>query len=415
MPFDTRWNQTVITTDAWVIHPADSHVNNANNANNAGNAANGEGAPRATLLRETFSFSDLEPDEVLVEPLYGSWEANLEHALARQPIDLCKVRGEDSIIIGNLGVVRVLRTGTRAGRVREGDICLVIPIDKRDRYGYPILVYAYDAPGTIGLLAKQTKLREDLLLPLPSHSTYPLTRWAAYARYFTAWDNWRVAHAAWKIQMDDSDPSEHLVFAWGGGVSFAELRLAQRSGFRVAMAASTDQRLASILANDIIPVDRREFPDLNFTEDIASDPVSVQRYRLSEKKFLAIIEELSGGAGVAIFIDNIGLPLYKATTKALGRQGVLATVGWKHGMRIYQLRASECINRHIHVNTHVWRYSDSRQIRDYQETTEWLPDIDEDAIYDFDEIPALAHDYAAQKIDSYFPLFKVNDLSDERL
>jgi hypothetical protein len=87
---------------------------------------------------------------------------------------------------------------------------------------------------------------------------------------------------------------------------------------------------------------------------------------------------------------------------------VLTTVGWKQGMKTHDLRAIECIQRHLHVNTHVWRYGDSRLIRDYQEDTGWLPVIDPDAIYDFDEIPQLADDYAAGKIDSYFPIFRVN-------
>jgi hypothetical protein len=53
------------------------------------------------------------------------------------------------------------------------------------------------------------------------------------------------------------------------------------------------------------------------------------------------MRELSDGLGAAIFIDNIGAPLYRTTLKALARQNVLATVGWKHGRRTSTLRASE--------------------------------------------------------------------------
>lgn len=382
-------------TDAWVIHP--------------GPAVDGTApATRATLSREEFSLPDMAEDEALVEPLYGSWEANIDHALSRQPIDVCRARGEDPVILGNLGVVRVLRPARAVASVSEGDLCMVMPFGKRDRYGYAELIYAYDAPHTIGLLAKRTKVRAELLIPIPGQTRYSLPQWAAYARYFTAWDNWRVAHKCWLTQMAEQDPADELVFGWGGGVVFAEMQLARRAGFRVAMTASTDKRLSQLAESGITAVDRRLFTDLQYTPESRDDPDYLRRYRAAEEEFIKTIDILTEGAGVAIFIDNIGTPLYRVTVKALGRQGVLATVGWKRGMRTQNLRASECIRRHLYINTHVWRYNDSALIRDYQENTGWLPVIDSDAIYDFDEIPQLANDYAAGKLDTYFPLFRVN-------
>lgn len=385
-------------TDAWVLHSAPR--------------IDGEPqAVRGSLCRESYLLPEPEFDEALVEPLFGSWEANIDHALARQPIDVCRSRLEDPVILGNLGVVRVLRPAETSTSIHEGDVCLVMPFAKRDPYGYAELIYAYDGPGTIGVLAKRTKLKAELLLPIPTDTAYSLPQWATYARYFTAWDNWRVAHSCWLTQMEGQDPGNELVFGWGGGVVFAELQLARRAGFRVAMTASTDRRLAYLEEHGITAVDRRLFPDLQYDPDaLRDDPEYSRRYRASEAQFIKTIDELSDGTGVAIFIDNIGAPVYRATVKALARQGVLATVGWKQGMRINSLRASECIKRHLHVNTHVWRYNDSARIRDYQEVSGWIPTIDASAIYDFDDIPQLAADYQAGRLDTYFPLFRVNNV-----
>ena len=385
-----------VHTDAWVLHP--------------GAQANGTSPPaRGTLCRQDFTLPALADDEVLVEPLFVSWEANIDHALSRQPIDVCRARGEDPVILANLGVVRVLRSGSPAAAVKEGDLCLVMPFGKRDRHGYAELAYAYDAPHTTGLFAKRTQLPADLLIPIPEPTSYSLPQWAAIGRYFTAWDNWRVAHGCWLTQMAGQDPAGQLVFGWGGGVTFAELQLARRAGFRVAMTASTDRRLADLARNGIIGVDRRLLPDLCYAPAAArDDPGYRGRYRAAEAKFLGIIDELSDGTGVAIFVDNIGAPMYKATAKSLSRQGVLAACGWKQGMRIDTLRANDCINRHLYVHTHLWRYGDSPLIRDFQEKTGWIPEISSSAIYDFDEIPQLADDYAAGKIETYFPLFRVN-------
>jgi NADPH:quinone reductase-like Zn-dependent oxidoreductase len=387
----------MITTDAWVLHP--------------GPPGTGHGCPpaRAALSREEISLSPLGADEVLAEPLYGSWEANIDHALSRQPIDLCRYRAEDPVVLGNCGVVRVLAAGAAAARYREGDLCLVLPFGRRDRYGYAELVYGYDAPHRAGLLARRVKLREDMLLTIPADTGYSLPQWAAYGRYFIAWDNWRVAHSVWRTQMDDSDPADCLVFGWGGGVAFAELQLARRSGFRVAMTASTDERLSDLKCHEIGPVDRREFPGLHRDAEAApGKDLHMPAYRDAEQKFLDVIDELSDGRGVAIFIDNIGAPLYKAVIKALARQGVVTTVGWKLDMRMMNIRASDCINRHLFVNTHVWRQRDSEAIRDYQASTGWMPRIDPDAIYDYDDVPRLASDYAEQRVSTYFPLFRVN-------
>jgi hypothetical protein len=60
------------------------------------------------------------------------------------------------------------------------------------------------------------------------------------------------------------------------------------------------------------------------------------------------------------------------------------------------------------VNTHVWRFQDSALMRDYQEQTGWIADIDKDAIYGFDEIPELAQDYRMGKLSTYFPIYQVN-------
>jgi NADPH:quinone reductase-like Zn-dependent oxidoreductase len=387
----------MITTVAWVLYAHPAH---------------GE---RPTLVedvlrRETLSFPDPDEDEVLVEPLYGSYEANMDHALAGDPVDVCRQRGEESAVIGNLGVVRVLRPASSPRTpLHEGDVCMVMPFGKRDRHGYAELVYAYDMPGTVGLMTKRTKIRAENLLPVPENSAYSLQQWAAYARYFTAWDNWNVAFHCWKAQMREEEPGDHLVFGWGGGVSLAELELARRAGFRVAMTASTDERLTYLQHKGIQPVDRRVFPDLarnGHGEQL--DSIAERRYRASEGEFLRVISDLSGDVGVAIFVDNIGASVYKATLKSLAREGVLTSAGWKGGMNMLNRRASECIKRHLHVNTHVWRFQDSALMRDYQEQTGWIADIDKDAIYGFDEIPELAQDYRMGKLSTYFPIYQVN-------
>jgi NADPH:quinone reductase-like Zn-dependent oxidoreductase len=382
----------MIKTEAWVLYVGSSRVREV-----------------ATLQREVYSFPDLVEHEVLAEPLYGCWEANMTHALERDPIDVCRRRNEQKIVLGNAGVVRILKLGPGVTKVKEGDICLLAAIGTWDASAFPIKVVGYDAPHTIGLLARQVKLHENQVCPLAEGTKYSLRQWAAFSlRYATAWSNWKVAYGCWRQQVTEEDCRAPTVWGWGGGVSLAELTLAQHFGCPTAMIASSDERLALIQELGIRAVDRRQFDGLNFDEArFESDTGYKRSYLKAEVAFLNLVRELTGGAGVCIFVDNIGTPVYRATLRALARQGVVTTTGWKHGMTTCSNRAIECISRHIHVHTHGCKYSEGIDAMQFAEKTGWLPPV-ESPVYDWMDIPQLAHDYAAGTISSYFPLYQVN-------
>ena len=139
-----------ITTEAWVLHGTARHPK------------------QAELTREAFSFPDISSEEVLARPLYGCLEGNMLHALQRDPIDICQQRGEEAVVIGNAGVVVVEQIGSEVDGVAEGDTCIVFGNGVWDEQGYPVKIVAYDAPGSMGVLAKQMKLHQrQLMSPFP--------------------------------------------------------------------------------------------------------------------------------------------------------------------------------------------------------------------------------------------------------
>jgi NADPH:quinone reductase-like Zn-dependent oxidoreductase len=363
----------------------------------------------ASLRRESFSFADITDHEVLAEPLFGCWEGNMSHALDRKPVDICRQRKEERVVIGNAGVVRILKCGSAVTTVKEGETALLFCNGKWDKFGYPEKILGYDAEGTIGLLARMTKLHQFQVIPLPENTRFTPQQWAAFSlRYITAWSNWNLAYHTWRIQMTEEDcPAPH-VWGWGGGVSYAELALAKFSGCRVAMISANDERLCEFKRMGIIPVDRRQFPNLEFHDQrYQIDLEYKKKYLESENRFLTLVNELTGGLGVSIFIDYVGSPVLRATLKALARQGVLTTAGWKHGMTTSTFRAMECISRHQHVHTHYARYPQGRAAIRFAEETGWMPHLNNHREYSFDEIPQLAQDYAEGRC-SYFPIFRIN-------
>ncbi|WP_394275176.1 hypothetical protein [Luteococcus sp.] len=348
----------------------------------------------------------------MATPLLGAWEANIDHAVTRSPIDVCSTREEDEIVLGNLGVVRVdeLGPGCERSNLAPGDVCMLMPFGVTDRHGFAELVHAYDCPGTLGLLARETHLPAELLLPIPPGTRHTLEQWATYGRLFTALDLWRRAQTILQLQAPDHDPSQELIFAWGGGVALIFLQIAQQHGYRTAMTASSDVRLELITSLGITPVDRRAFPHLNVPRRTSSQPGAHARHQESRRAFLAAVAELSDGSGAAIVLDNIGEALYPVTLGALAREGVLATCGWKAGMRVSHLRGSECIQRHVHLHTHVWHRHSSAAMRDWFEAGNLVPPSHAISVVNFDEIGRMARTSVEQGLPDYFTLYR-NELA----
>ncbi|HEY8517123.1 MAG TPA: zinc-binding alcohol dehydrogenase family protein [Candidatus Binatia bacterium] len=381
-----------IETEAWVLHRA---------------RPDERGPGRLSL--ETITLPDLGDDGILVEPLYGCWEGNMTHAVLRDPIDVCAMRGEDRIVLGNAGTMRVLEVGRAVRNVRPGDVAVLNASGTQDEHGFMIQAYAYDAPGTVGVLARRLVLRRENLLHILRDSAWSPRDWAAFSlRFPTAWANWRLAYGAYRLQMTERMCPEPFVVGWGGGVTLAELLLARQQGCRVAMIASRPERLTRIRQLGIEPIDRREFPDLEFDEArYAADGDYRKAYKRSEEAFLDALRTAGGGRDVAIFLDHVGAPVFRATVKALGRQGVLATAGWRRGMKTTLLRAIECINHHVYVHTHGARLDEGLEAIEHAEATGWMPPLERETCA-WADIGDFAEDCIHDRVASYFPMFAVN-------
>ena len=386
------------TTEAWVIYERGLEVSSGH-------------SDCASLRKEPFSFAALTEGEVLAEPIYGCWEANMSHALQRRPVDICNHRGEKKAVLGNAGVVRVLRTDSSVTSVKEGDVCMIFCNGIADRYGFPERILAYDAPGSMGVLSKRMKLKEKQIIPIPLNTRYSLPQWAAFSlRYVTAWANWKQAYGCWSLNTWGEENPCPSVWAWGGGVSLAELTLAKFFGCLTVMISAQETHLRTIESNGIKSIDRRQFSNLNFDEEkYRSDREYKKAYQESEDIFLSIVNENTRGSGVSIFVDYIGAPVLRATLKALARRGVITTAGWKQGMLISTIRALECMNWHTHVHTHYARYPEAVEAMQFAELNGWMPVVS-DKIYDWNEIPLLAQDYTEGKVGSYFPIFQINSV-----
>ena len=381
-----------IQTDAWVLHAGE------------------KGAPPVSteLVRETFEMSDPGPEDAVCTPIYGCLEGNMAHALERKPIDIAVARGEDKVVVGNAGVMKVESVGSEVTTVKAGDTAILFCNGDPDEFGYPRKIFGYDTPGTSGCLAKTSKFHQAQLIPIPANTKYSLEQWAAFSlRYVTAWSNWELAYGTLRLLLDKEELPAPEVWGWGGGVTLGELALAKHAGCRTAQIASTDDRLATIEKLGIQPVDRREFMDLYYDKKkFRKDEDYTNKYVAAEKAFMGKVKDLTDGRMVNIFLDYVGVPVLRATLKALTRQGVIATAGWKAGMQVDLVRATECIARHQHIHTHYARYKQGVDAVAFAEKNGWLPPLD-GKVYPFDDVPQLFQDYRDDKV-GWFPIYAVN-------
>lgn len=362
----------------------------------------------ATLVREEFELPPLAEDEVLAEPLYGSWEGNMGHAVQRKPVDVCRQRSEPKVILGNSGVVRILDVGRKVTTVAPGQRAIIYVGDIVDAFGYAEKMLGYDSPATMGCLATRMKAKQHNFVPIPESTRHPLARWGAFSvRYVTAFANWHLAMGTFRLLVEKDALPAPNVWGWGGGTTLAELDLARRAGCKTVMVSGSDRNLALIERTGITPLDRRKFGNLSFDERrFSTDPSYRRTYLQAENAFLSEVKRLTDGAKVQIFVDYIGTAVFRATTRALSREAVVCTAGWKEGMVIQFLRAVECIDHHQHVHTHYARYDQAVSAVDFAERSDWVPLIDE-RIFTFDEIPELSARYAAGEL-GMFPIFSVN-------
>jgi NADPH:quinone reductase-like Zn-dependent oxidoreductase len=368
----------------------------------------GDGGSPSTLIRSNFELPPLGPKDVLAEPLFGCWEGNMTHAVLRKPIDICRHRGEERVVIGNAGVVRVLEVGSEVTTVEPGQRAMTAGASVLDQWGYPEKIMGYDAPGTMGCLSTRMQLQEHELVAIPESTQYSLAQWAAFAvRFVTAWSNWELAYGTFRLLVPQDELPEPHVWGWGGGTTLAELSLAARFGCRTVMLTGNDHHLRTIESHGVTALDRRTFDLPAFDEArFASDGNYRRQYNASENAFLREVKARTGGEMVHIFVDYIGSPVLRATLKALAREGVITTAGWKEGMATHFLRSSECIARHQHIHTHYARRKQVQCAMKYGEHNGWMPILDE-PIVSFDQVPELCARCLAGSA-GYFPVFSVN-------
>src|ERR1044071_3910440 len=91
----------------------------------------------------------LGPQDVKLKILAASAEHNISHAALADTVNIAAARG-GKMFPGNSALGEVTQVGSNVKRFKAGDIVLTHCNGEPDRCGFPLRIWAYDQPDSIG-------------------------------------------------------------------------------------------------------------------------------------------------------------------------------------------------------------------------------------------------------------------------
>lgn len=281
------------------------------------------------------------PRDVHLRILAVSAEHNVDHAALADTVNIAELRG-GKIYPGNSAVGEVLGVGAEVKGFRPGDVVLTHCNGDPDIYGYPLRIWAYDQPDSIGWYGEEAVVGDWQIIPAPLDCGLNLWEIAALPlRAPTAYHLWRRGHDIFRVKVPREKISRLNVLGFGGGVSELFLMLARAEGHRSFFCSGTPARRAHLEKMGIDPIDQKAFNRFAGPDDL--------------KAFNKEIKRLTDGVGMHLVCDLLRGPVFAAGLAASAREGVNVSAGWQLDKKVSYDSASLSVRQitldHTHYDT----------------------------------------------------------------
>jgi len=281
------------------------------------------------------------PHDVHLKVLTVSLEHNVDHAALADTVNIVELRG-GKIYPGNSAVAEVIGVGGDVTRFKPGDIVVTHANGEPDVYGFPLRIWAYDQPESVGWYAEEAMVGDWQILPAPLQCGLSLWQMAALPlRGPTAWHLWRRGHDIFRAKVPREKLSRLNVLGFGGGVSELFLMAAQAEGHRVFFCSGTPARCEHLAQEGIVPIDQRRFNRFAAAEDV--------------RNFTKEVRRLTSGEGMHIVCDMLRGQVFAAGVAALARGGVNVSAGWQLDKRLNYDSAALSVRQitldHVHLES----------------------------------------------------------------
>jgi NADPH:quinone reductase-like Zn-dependent oxidoreductase len=281
------------------------------------------------------------PRDVHLRILAVSLEHNVDHAVLADTVNITELRG-GKIYPGNSALGEVIAVGDAVTRFKPGDIVVTHCNGEPDIYGYPMRIWAYDQPESIGWYGEEAVVGDWQIVPAPLSCGLNLWEIAALPlRAPTAYHLWRRGHDIFRIKVAREKLARLNVLGFGGGVSELFLMQAHHEGHRAFFCSGSPARRAHLEKLGITPIDQKSYNRFADGDGV--------------KAFLKEIKRLTDGVGMHIVCDMLRGPVFAAGLGALAREGVNVSAGWQLDKKISYDSAGASVKQvtldHTHYDT----------------------------------------------------------------
>jgi NADPH:quinone reductase-like Zn-dependent oxidoreductase len=272
------------------------------------------------LRLDELELAELGPKDVRLRILAVSAEHNVDHAALADTVNITELRG-GKIYPGNSAVGEVVAVGDGVSRFKPGDVVLTHCNGEPDIYGYPLRIWAYDQPDSIGWYGEEAVVGDWQVIPAPLGCGLTLWEIAALPlRAPTAYHLWRRGLGILRVKISQEKLARVNVLGFGGGVSELLLMLARAEGHRAFFCSGTPARLAHLEKLGIEPIDQRRFNRFAGPDDV--------------REFTKEVKRRTSGDGMHVVCDLLRGAVFPAGLAALAREGVNVSAGWQLGKKL---------------------------------------------------------------------------------
>jgi crotonyl-CoA reductase len=278
-----------------------------------GNTADVDVSKVITL--DDLELRDVGPTDVRMRILAFSVEHNLDHAATADTINIAEARG-GRMYPGNSAVGEVLEVGDQVTKFKAGDIVITHCLGEEDDQGFPLRIWAYDQPESIGWYAEEAVVGEWQLITAPLDSGLNLWEIAALPlRAPTAYHMWRRALGIYRVKVPREKQAVLNVLSFGGGVGELFLQLAKAEGHNAYFCAGSKERRDALEQFGIVGIDQKKYNRFASREDV--------------NNFRKDVRDLTVGVNFHIVCDMLRGPVFPAGLAVAARQGVNVSAGWQ--------------------------------------------------------------------------------------
>ncbi len=267
------------------------------------------------IALDTVELPALGASDVRIRILAASAEHNVDHAALADTMNIADVRG-GKIYPGNSAVGEVIEIGGAVTRFKSGDVVLTHCNGEPDAYGYPLRIWAYDQPESIGWYGEEAVVGDWQLISAPLDCGLNFWEIAALPlRAPTAYHLWRRAIGIFRVKVARRQRAVLNVLGFGGGVSECFLMMAKHEGHRAIFCSGSADRRAHLESLGIESIDQQEFNRFASRDDV--------------KAFSKAMKGLTNGEGAHIVCDMLRGPVFAAGLQVAARMGVNVSAGWQ--------------------------------------------------------------------------------------